>query len=515
MKNGFKILIATTVAVIVGFSMMACPGGEHLFEGNYSVTINNGNGSGSYPAGSTVTISANVPAGQQFIGWTVNGGGAVLANPSNPTTSFTMPAASVTITATFTSDGGTSSNSGGGTSSNSGGGTSSNSGGGTSSNSGGGTSSNSGGGTSSNSGGTATYHVTVVNGTLSNGLSQGDYAPGATVTIKATVQSGQQFANWTVTSGNTTVASPTSQNTTFIMPAAQVTVTANVTGSGGSSVNTTFTIVNNTDYNVPEVYVKASTSNSWGTDRETGTLGKGASKTYTLVASSATEEYDIFLRASSTNQFVKYKVLIPDGAIFTFTADDYNTGSSLPSIIIRNRTGVSISSIRIKPSGTNTWTLWEKTISNNSQSTIDLQIPVTNYNTYDFELISGNPVNTFIKNNVEIVNGTIVTITSATTASPITGEPNIVIENHTGGSTYHLYIKVAGATDWGTDLHSGSIGNNQSYAVLINKSFLNQRVDVKVSSCNSSCTSNSTHFVKSDVLLTEGVIFDFTTLDKQ
>jgi len=76
-------------------------------------------------------------------------------------------------------------------------------------------------------GGTTTYTVTVIGGTGS-----GDYAPGATVYITATVPSGQQFLNWTVTSGGVTLNNANSSNTYFIMPENAVTVTASTSGGG-------------------------------------------------------------------------------------------------------------------------------------------------------------------------------------------------------------------------------------------------------------------------------------------
>ena len=69
----------------------------------YTVTVNSGTGSGTYAEGAVVTITATVPDGQQFTGWTVNEGGVTLADASNATTTFTMPAQAVTVTANFQS----------------------------------------------------------------------------------------------------------------------------------------------------------------------------------------------------------------------------------------------------------------------------------------------------------------------------------------------------------------------------------------------------------------------------
>ena len=72
----------------------------------YPVTINGGEGSGTYGVGEKVTITAIVPEGRHFTGWTVDAGNVNLENPSSPTTAFTMPGQAVTITANWSDDSG-------------------------------------------------------------------------------------------------------------------------------------------------------------------------------------------------------------------------------------------------------------------------------------------------------------------------------------------------------------------------------------------------------------------------
>ena len=70
--------------------------------GMYSVTVINGSGSGTYPAGSTVLIMANEPAaGKQFSKWVLNSQGVTLANVSTSLTTFVMPSTNVVVTAEF------------------------------------------------------------------------------------------------------------------------------------------------------------------------------------------------------------------------------------------------------------------------------------------------------------------------------------------------------------------------------------------------------------------------------
>ncbi|MGN1216586.1 MAG: chitobiase/beta-hexosaminidase C-terminal domain-containing protein, partial [Phocaeicola sp.] len=64
--------------------------------------------------------------------------------------------------------------------------------------------------------------------TVTNGSGTGQYAQGETVTITAgAAPSGQQFKEWEVVSGTITLASSTSETTTFTMPAEAVSVKAN------------------------------------------------------------------------------------------------------------------------------------------------------------------------------------------------------------------------------------------------------------------------------------------------
>ncbi len=131
----------------------------------YPLKVKNGSGSGTYAAGAVVSIQANAPpAGEAFAGWT----GAKVANSTAASTTLIMPAASTTVTATYTG---------------------------------------------------VTYVLTVVNGTGS-----GNYAAGALVPITANAApAGKVFSNWT----GATVTSATSASTTIAMPAANTTVTAN------------------------------------------------------------------------------------------------------------------------------------------------------------------------------------------------------------------------------------------------------------------------------------------------
>ncbi|MCM1234732.1 MAG: sortase B protein-sorting domain-containing protein [Muribaculum sp.] len=68
----------------------------------YVVSVTNGTGGGEYEAGATVTITADAPAsGKQFGKWEINSGSVTLADAASSTTTFTMPAGAVSVTATY------------------------------------------------------------------------------------------------------------------------------------------------------------------------------------------------------------------------------------------------------------------------------------------------------------------------------------------------------------------------------------------------------------------------------
>ena len=78
----------------------------------YAVTVNGSyadvSGAGSYAAGSVVTVRAGSRSGYTFDGWT-SGSNVVFDDPSAAETAFTMPEGSVTVTANWSRDGGSSS----------------------------------------------------------------------------------------------------------------------------------------------------------------------------------------------------------------------------------------------------------------------------------------------------------------------------------------------------------------------------------------------------------------------
>lgn len=156
--------------------------------GTYTVTVNNGTGSGQFAQGATVTITANRPnQGASFVNWTTTTTGVTFASATSSTTTFQMPASNVTVTANF-SDG-------------------------------------TGGQPSGGNNGTTTKHKVTVN----YGSGSGEYEAGATVNITANApeSSNRVFSRWTTSNSGLGFANANAVSTSFVMPAADVTVTAN------------------------------------------------------------------------------------------------------------------------------------------------------------------------------------------------------------------------------------------------------------------------------------------------
>ena len=88
---------AADVEVIANYKDAAKPDPSK----DYTVNVTNGTGSGNYNAGDNVSITAEpAPAGKEFDKWTSEPK-VTFTNETSATTSFDMPAANVTVTATY------------------------------------------------------------------------------------------------------------------------------------------------------------------------------------------------------------------------------------------------------------------------------------------------------------------------------------------------------------------------------------------------------------------------------
>ena len=151
-------------------------------ESNYTVTVNNGTGGGSYTEGAIVEIRASMPEDHAFLGWT--GSSEVnFTDASKAVTTFVMPARDVTVTG--------------------------------------------------NSEYRPSFAVTV-----ENGEGSGTYFVGETVSITARAPAFREtFSSWSSAQG-VVFKDAYSAETTFIMPETAVTVTANFSSTGGNGGKT-------------------------------------------------------------------------------------------------------------------------------------------------------------------------------------------------------------------------------------------------------------------------------------
>ncbi|CUQ42541.1 leucine-rich repeat protein [Hungatella hathewayi] len=165
----------------------------------YTVTVTGGTSNGTiFQEGDPVTITATVPSGKQFIGWTINPDNVTFTQggKDTETATFTMPNQVVTATANFTDI-------------------------------------------------PTTYTVMVTGGTSSGTIFQ----EGEPVTITAAVPSGKQFTGWTINPDNVifTQGGKDTETATFTMPNQAVTATANFknsspSGGGSGSSDSSVTI---------------------------------------------------------------------------------------------------------------------------------------------------------------------------------------------------------------------------------------------------------------------------------
>jgi len=274
-------------------------------------------------------------------------------------------------------------------------------------------------------------------------------------------------------------------------------------------------IQNNTGYSISYAYIKPSTSTDWGSNLYPS-LSDRQSKTFTLSQHlSANSVYDIRLGTNSDigsgNHFIKYKFTVADGMIVTFTISDLTDGSNLPNITIQNRTGVGFNAIYVKPSEVSDWGKDYGSLSNNNDKSISIPIPPSSYTTFDIQMRSSNPTNTYTRNNVVVSNGMVLTYTSADSDNPLTSLPIIVIQNNTGYSISYAYIKPSTSTDWGSNLYP-SLSDGQSKTFTLSQHLsVNSVYDIRLGT-NSDIGSGN-QFIKSDISVSNGMIVTFTSGD--
>lgn len=259
----------------------------------YSVTVNGGTGGGSYQAGQTVTVTATVPEGMVFTGWT---GNVTFADPAALSTTFSMPAQAVTVTANFAPEPEPE---------------------------------------------PERYTVTL-SGTGTGATGGGSYEAGQSVTVTAGTRSGCTFTSWTAQ--GVTLSNPASATVTFTMPENAVTLTAAWTANqptnpgGGSSSSSD----DDDDYTPPTTTEKnpdgstTTTTTSGGTKTETTKYPDGSQEVVKT-------EKDGTVTTTTTNADGSKTETVeqPDGTVTTTSTDTVGNKTE----VVENPDGTSETTI--------------------------------------------------------------------------------------------------------------------------------------------------------------------------
>ena len=98
--DGISGLDTTQTSITFNMPANAVTATANYEDIEYTVTVNGGTGAGTYKEGASVTITATVPTGKRFVEWTSESG-ITFADKTSVTTTFTMTAGDVTVTANY------------------------------------------------------------------------------------------------------------------------------------------------------------------------------------------------------------------------------------------------------------------------------------------------------------------------------------------------------------------------------------------------------------------------------
>jgi hypothetical protein len=180
------------------------------------------------------------------------------------------------------------------------------------------------------------------------------------------------------------------------------------------------TIQNRTGVSFNSIYVKPSSATDWGKDY--GSLSNNSGKSVSIpIPPSNYTEFDIQVKSSNPTATYTKRVTVTNGLVVTYTRADSDTplpGS--PVIVIQNNTGYAISYVYIKSSSSETW-----------GSDISPNIPDGESRAYTSTSLSAGNVdirlgtssgissgNQFVKSNVPVSDGMIVTLTGSDLYTP-------------------------------------------------------------------------------------------------
>jgi hypothetical protein len=289
-------------------------------------------------------------------------------------------------------------------------------------------------------------------------------------------------------------------------------------GGGGGTAVSQITLKNSTGYYIHSWWIKPSTSTYWGSENWVW-LSDGQSQALSLSESLfANTAYDIRLAqnqfGNSGHNFVKYGFTVSNGMTITFTTSDLSDKEN-PSITIQNRSGVNFNAICLRPSSvpesSSDWGGDYGSLNNNSDKSIAIPIPPSNYTIFDIQMRSSNPTNTYTKKNVTVTDGMVVMYTSADRDNPTIELPVIVIKNNTGYYINSWWISPSASTDWGSE-NWVFLSDGQSKTASLPQSLsANSEYDIRLA--QNQFGNSGYNFVKYNVTASEGMILTFTTSD--
>lgn len=175
------------------------------------------------------------------------------------------------------------------------------------------------------------YTVTVINGSGS-----GSYAAGTTVVIAAnTPETGKVFSKWTTESQGVTLASVSLPATTFVMPANNVTITAEYVDGTNAASTVTGTANNNSSNNTQDGNTRVDITKPGISNKDLATANVNGSSDNFIVKISETPEATQAVASALTNKYGSLENIL-------YYAMDISLYDSTGTTKIADTTGLSV-----------------------------------------------------------------------------------------------------------------------------------------------------------------------------
>ena len=201
-----------------------------------------------------------------------------------------------------------------------------------------------------------------------------------------------------------------------------MTITFSTSDLDNGSTQPNIVMQNRSGVTFNSIHIKPSVISEWS--ESFGSISNNANRSVTILTPPSNYTvFDIQMRSSNpSNTYTRNNVTISNGMTFTFTsADRDNPTIELPVIVIQNDTGYDIgavgSGVWIRPStetqnwGSNFMGMGERIYTGESRA-FTLSKPLSVQSVYDIRLQSLSGTYFFIKYNVSLTEGMIVTFTT-------------------------------------------------------------------------------------------------------